>query len=83
MRAFLLVTELELAVEISVDYREISDLVAADEIETGIRRLMKEDDEARRKVTNTSKMGRMAVSENGSSFQAFTSLVVQLTTEAC
>lgn len=80
MNAFELVAELGLAVEIRVDYRsESGDMVLAEELERGIKRLMDGDDEVRRKVKEMSEKSRMAVMENGSSYASLTSLIENLT----
>ncbi|KDO77236.1 hypothetical protein CISIN_1g039408mg [Citrus sinensis] len=69
MNAFELVKELRLAVEIRLDYRDGrgSDLVSAEEIEWGLRRLMDGDDEVRKKVKEMREKSRTAVMEEGSS----------------
>ncbi|KAF2286762.1 hypothetical protein GH714_027993 [Hevea brasiliensis] len=82
MNAFQLVKELGLAVEIRVDFRnESGDLVLAEEVERGIKRLMDVDDEVRRKVKEMSKKSKMAVMENGSSHASLKSLIEKLTAE--
>ncbi|PON63504.1 UDP-glucuronosyl/UDP-glucosyltransferase [Parasponia andersonii] len=49
MNAFEMVKELGLAIEIRLDYREGSDLVLAEEVEKGIKRLMISDNEVKSK----------------------------------
>ena len=78
MNAFEMVKELGLAVEISLDYKEGSDLVRAEEVERGIKRLMDGEDEVRRKVKEMSTKSRMAVMENGSSYRSLGALIEEL-----
>ncbi|XP_022153677.1 anthocyanidin 3-O-glucosyltransferase 2-like [Momordica charantia] len=71
--AFELVVELGLAVEITIDYhndfcKEKARIVSAEEIESGIKRLMDEDNEIRKKVKAKSEECRKAILEGGSSF---------------
>ncbi|KAK1393400.1 Glycosyltransferase [Heracleum sosnowskyi] len=74
--AFQLVKELGLAVEIKLDYRkeyattEASVLVTAEEIERGIRCLMDEDGELRKKVTTMKDICRKATVKGGSSYNS-------------
>ncbi|KAH7843703.1 hypothetical protein Vadar_019774 [Vaccinium darrowii] len=79
MNAFQLVRELELAIEIKLDYRRDFSfdssnikLVTADEIENGIRKLMENEDKStegiKRKVQEMSKNSKIAVKEGGSSY---------------
>ncbi|KAI3756722.1 hypothetical protein L1987_56544 [Smallanthus sonchifolius] len=81
MNAFEMVVELGLAVGIKLDY--VKDLfvpeantvvVGAEEIESGIKRLM-EDNEVRRKVKEISEKSRAAVGERGSSYAAVGDLI--------
>uniref|UniRef100_A0A5B7CC84 UDP-glycosyltransferases domain-containing protein n=1 Tax=Davidia involucrata TaxID=16924 RepID=A0A5B7CC84_DAVIN len=81
MNAFEMVKELELAVEIRLDYREDSDLVLAEEVERGVRRLMDGDGEIRRKVKEMSEKSRKAVTENGSSLTSLGHLIEELKAE--
>ncbi|TXG48313.1 hypothetical protein EZV62_027607 [Acer yangbiense] len=79
MNAFQLVKELGLAVEIRLDYREGSDLVLAEELERGLRRLMDSGDVVRtKKVKEMKEKSRMALMENGSSYKSLQSLAKQL-----
>ncbi|KAK1557993.1 hypothetical protein Q3G72_035503 [Acer saccharum] len=79
MNAFQLVKELGLAVEIRLDYREGSDLVLAEELERGLRRLMDNGDVVRtKKVKEMKEKSRMALMENGSSYKSLQSLAKQL-----
>nr|ADV71363.1 glycosyltransferase GT03H24 [Pueraria montana var. lobata] len=79
MNAFQMVRELGLAVEIRVDYRVGGDLVLAEEVENGVRSLMKGCDEIRRKVKEMSDKCRDASIENGSSYNNLMSLIQELT----
>ncbi|KAI4338970.1 hypothetical protein MLD38_023967 [Melastoma candidum] len=81
--AFHLTRELGLAAEIRIDYRkefrmESKELVTADEIEGGIRELMEEGGEKRRKVKELSEICRGALKEGGSSYLAFGELISDL-----
>ncbi|XVF71123.1 hypothetical protein PTKIN_Ptkin12aG0010400 [Pterospermum kingtungense] len=73
LNAFQLVTELELAVEIKMDYRkdrlanEEIEIVKAETIERGIRCLMEQDSNIRRKVKKMSEKSRKALMDGGSS----------------
>lgn len=80
MNAFELVKELKLAVEIRLDYRESrgSDVVSAEEIERGLRRLMDGDDEVRKKVKQMREKSRTAVMEDGSSYKSLGSLIEKI-----
>ncbi|KAK4437414.1 UDP-glycosyltransferase 71E1 [Sesamum alatum] len=73
MNAFLLVKDLGVAVEIRMDYRRdlmggSNMIVKAEEIENGIRRLMQPQSEIRVNVEAMKLTSRMALVENGSSF---------------
>ncbi|XP_052189589.1 anthocyanidin 3-O-glucosyltransferase 2-like [Diospyros lotus] len=81
LNAFELVKELEVAVEIKLDYkrdfitRETTEVVRAEEIERGIRQLMGEDDGStsrrrRQKVREMSEKSRSSVREGGSSYKS-------------
>ncbi|KAG4114491.1 hypothetical protein ERO13_D12G048100v2 [Gossypium hirsutum] len=78
MNAFELVKELGLGVEIRLDYREDSDLVVAEELERGLRRLMDGEDEVKAKVREMEAKSRMALMENGSSYKSLTSLIQEI-----
>ena len=78
MNAFELVKELELAIEIRLDYREGSDLVMANEIERGIKSLMDCNNEVRTKVKEISMKSRMSMMENGSSYASMRALIQEL-----
>ncbi|KDP38845.1 hypothetical protein JCGZ_05002 [Jatropha curcas] len=67
--AFEMVIELGLAVEIKMDYRKESKIIInSDEIERGIRCLMEQDSEKRKKEKEMSERSRMALMEGGSSY---------------
>ncbi|KAG8650258.1 anthocyanidin 3-O-glucosyltransferase 1-like [Manihot esculenta] len=67
--AFQMVIELGLAVEIKMDYRNDSgEIVKCDQIERGIRCLMKHDSDRRKKVKEMSEKSRRALMEGGSSY---------------
>ncbi|KAF5472241.1 hypothetical protein F2P56_008977 [Juglans regia] len=78
MNAFQMVRELGLAMEITLDYRAGSDLVVADEVERGIKRLMDGDDEVRTKVKEMGQKSRKAMMENGSSYTSLGALIEEL-----
>ncbi|KAL4567442.1 hypothetical protein LXL04_023026 [Taraxacum kok-saghyz] len=81
INAFEMVVELGLAVEIKLDYKKdlfnneaYKEIVKAEEIESGIRRLM-EDDKVRTKVKEMSQKSRAAVMEGGSSYESVGCLI--------
>ncbi|KAK9059034.1 hypothetical protein SSX86_021653 [Deinandra increscens subsp. villosa] len=81
LNAFEMVLELGLAVEIKLDYKNDlfnpavkTIIVTADEIESGIRRVM-EDNLVRRKVKVMSEKSRSTIIEGGSSYTCFSSLI--------
>lgn len=80
LNAFEMVRELELSVEIRLDYRDgVSDLVCAEEVEKGVRILMgNEGGEVREKVKKMREMSKNALIENGSSFVGLGLLIQQL-----
>ncbi|KAI4302585.1 hypothetical protein MLD38_038311 [Melastoma candidum] len=67
--AFLMVKELGLSVEIRIDYNLNFNpmLVQAEDIEKGIREVMKEEGETRKRVKEMSEAGKKALQEHGSS----------------
>ncbi|KAI3519370.1 hypothetical protein L1887_08425 [Cichorium endivia] len=76
--AFQLVKELELAVEISLDYdctKKNQRLILADEIEKGIREVMDGDSQVRVKVREMKGKSRLALEEGGSSLASLRRLV--------
>ncbi|KAI4306621.1 hypothetical protein L6164_029882 [Bauhinia variegata] len=68
LNAFRMVRELELAIELRLDYRSGSDLVLAEEIEKGLRNLMCRDSQVYEKVQKMKGFARKAVLSCGSSF---------------
>ncbi|PON36936.1 UDP-glucuronosyl/UDP-glucosyltransferase [Parasponia andersonii] len=78
MNAFQMVKELGLSVEIRLDYWDGTDLVSAEEVETGIKTLMEGDDMLRAKVKGMREKCRMALTENGSSYESLGALVEEL-----
>ncbi|KAM7517920.1 hypothetical protein LguiB_016882 [Lonicera macranthoides] len=77
MNAFEMVVELKLGVEIKMDYRKeffgernTSVVVKAEEIETGIRKVMESESEQRKKVKEMKDKCRMAMMEGGSSYNS-------------
>ncbi|GMN60308.1 hypothetical protein TIFTF001_029407 [Ficus carica] len=70
MNAFEMVKELGLAVELTLDYREGNDLVSAEEVEKGIKRLMEGDEEVREKVKRMKEKCRMTLLRDGSSYES-------------
>ncbi|KAJ9169206.1 hypothetical protein P3X46_017418 [Hevea brasiliensis] len=67
--AFEMVTELELAVEIKMDYRNDSGVIVnCNEIERGIRSLMEHDSKKMKKVKEMSEKSRRALMDGGSSY---------------
>nr|ANW09828.1 UDP-glycosyltransferase 16 [Carthamus tinctorius] len=81
LNAFAMVVELGLAVEIKMDYKKDMfnpkaeiELVTADEIEGGIRRLMA-DETIRTRAKEMSEKSRAAVAEGGSSYASVGSLI--------
>ncbi|KAI3523889.1 hypothetical protein L1887_02371 [Cichorium endivia] len=85
LNAFKLVVELGIAAEIKIDYRsnmrpgsnEKEMLVTAAEIESGIKKLMS-DDEMRKKVKEMTEKSRFAVSEGGSSYASIGRFIDQV-----
>ncbi|TYI74640.1 hypothetical protein E1A91_D07G215800v1 [Gossypium mustelinum] len=71
MNAFTLVKELGLAVEIKMDYRKDGggevEIVKAETIERGIRRLMENDSDVRKRMKEMSDRSRKALMDGGSS----------------
>ncbi|XP_047944996.1 putative UDP-glucose flavonoid 3-O-glucosyltransferase 3 [Salvia hispanica] len=80
MNAFQLVRELEIAVEIKMDYRKDSPrLVAADRIEKGIRELMDLDNKIHANVKELKEKSKSALLENGSSSNFVRSFIENVT----
>ncbi|KAJ0775629.1 putative flavonol 3-O-glucosyltransferase [Helianthus annuus] len=84
LNAFEMVVELELAIDLKMDYKiDMFNpaanivIVTADEIENGITRLM-EDNNVRAKVKEISKVSRVTVAEGGSSYASVNYLVQEI-----
>ncbi|KAL9229424.1 hypothetical protein vseg_004890 [Gypsophila vaccaria] len=82
--AFTLVRELELAVEINLDYRwdfkKGIYLVTAKEIETGVQKVMDLDDQLRRKMRDMSEKSKKALeADGGSSYESLTRFISAIT----
>lgn len=74
--AFLLVKELGLAVEITMDYRKDNPvIVRAEDIERGIRCAMEHDSEVRMKVKEMSERSRKVLMDGGSSLSSLNRLI--------
>ncbi|KAL8478185.1 hypothetical protein ACS0TY_030176 [Phlomoides rotata] len=74
--AFQLVKELEIAVEIKMDYRKNSDvIVGGEKIKKAIKALMDRENEIRVKVNKLKERSRKVLVEGGSSFNFFGSLI--------
>ncbi|KAJ0027613.1 hypothetical protein Pint_36646 [Pistacia integerrima] len=72
--------ELELAVEIKLDYKkdissDSATIVSAKDIEKGIKKLMEGDSEVRKRMAEMSAKSRKAVMEGGSSFSSLGSFI--------
>nr|BAK55745.1 UDP-glucose glucosyltransferase [Gardenia jasminoides] len=78
LNAFQLVVELELSVEIALDYSSMDEnqaLVRAEKIETGIREVMKSDSEVRKKVKEMSYKSMTTMKQGGSSYESLGRLI--------
>lgn len=78
LNAFQLVKELGVGVEITMDYdekRENQEMVKAEIIEKGIRRLMDNENEARKRVKELSRKSKEAMEEGGSSYLALQNVI--------
>ena len=76
LNAFQIVKEIGLGMEIRLDYnKETSDLVHAQEIEDGIRRLMVDSDDIRKKRAEMKEKCRKALTEGGSSSSSIERLI--------
>ncbi|KAL3534662.1 hypothetical protein ACH5RR_003123 [Cinchona calisaya] len=80
INAFQLVRELELAVQLTLDYRVeyANNLLMAEEIEKSIRSLMNIENPIRKKVKEMKGMSRKAIENGGSSFISFGRLIEDL-----
>ncbi|GMI69088.1 UDP-glucosyl transferase 71B6 [Hibiscus trionum] len=78
LNAFSLVVELGLAVDIKMDYKNYGDeveIVKAEKIESGIRSLMEEDSEVRKRMKEMSEKSRKAMMDGGSSHSTLSRFV--------
>ena len=76
LNAFQIVKELGLGIETRLDYnKETSDLVHAQENEDGIRRLMVDNDDIRKKRAGMKEKCRKALTEGGSSSSSIERLI--------
>ncbi|KAL1346825.1 hypothetical protein AAHE18_08G213900 [Arachis hypogaea] len=75
LNAFRMVKEFGLAVEMRLDYRTGSDVIMADEIENGLKKLMDRDNVVHKKVKEMKNMARKAVLKGGSSFTSLGELI--------
>ncbi|KAL9674477.1 hypothetical protein QQ045_030749 [Rhodiola kirilowii] len=88
MNAFEVVKEMGIGVEISLDYRlemggkeaEGSGIISGEQIERGIRDVMQEDSEVRKKVKLMMEKSREAVVEGGSSYNFIQNFISDLRT---
>ncbi|XP_059651121.1 anthocyanidin 3-O-glucosyltransferase 2-like [Cornus florida] len=82
MNAFEMVKELGLAVEIKMDYSKDLNQVplTAEEIESGIRKVMTDDGEITKKVNDMKEKSREAMTEGGSSYISLGRLIKDLIT---
>ncbi|XP_012067792.1 UDP-glycosyltransferase 71K1 [Jatropha curcas] len=78
LNAFTMVKQLELAVELRLDYRLQCDIVKAEEVERALRCVMERDNEVRKKVQDMAVMARNAVMEGGSSFNSISEFLEDL-----
>ncbi|CAI9089783.1 OLC1v1024418C1 [Oldenlandia corymbosa var. corymbosa] len=81
VNAFLLVKDSGLAVEIKMDYRkevmrtEGVEIVSADVIENGLKKLMDHESEVRKKAKEMKEKSRLALTEGGSSYASLNSFL--------
>ncbi|WMV38588.1 hypothetical protein MTR67_031973 [Solanum verrucosum] len=82
MNAFQLVRDLEVAVELALDYRmhdsDHHDIVKAEEIEKAIRCIMNNENSPRKRVKDMREISRKALMEGGSSFISLGRFVVTI-----
>ncbi|KAF7830832.1 anthocyanidin 3-O-glucosyltransferase 2-like [Senna tora] len=81
--AFQVVRDLEMGVEISMDFNVMSEMgttfLSAEKIEKGIREVMEEESEVRKKVKEMSQICRKALMEGGSSYSYLGRLIDDIT----
>ncbi|GAB2228393.1 hypothetical protein Droror1_Dr00010231 [Drosera rotundifolia] len=81
--AFQLVKEMELAVELSLDYdNEGGKIVEADKVERAIRCLMEQVNDLRKRAKEAADQGRRALMEGGSSFISLGSFIRDVMVDA-
>ncbi|XP_065879683.1 anthocyanidin 3-O-glucosyltransferase 2-like [Euphorbia lathyris] len=78
LNAFSLVKELEMAVELKLDYRRNGE-IGKEEVEKGVRSLMEDSENERNKVKDMSKLARMVHLEGGSSFNSLSQFIRDVT----
>nr|XP_027096637.1 anthocyanidin 3-O-glucosyltransferase 2-like [Coffea arabica] len=81
LNAFQLVVELKLSVGITLDYLSTNKnqaLVRAEQIETGIRKVMESESEVRKKVKEISDKSRRSMKQGGSSYESLGSLISKM-----
>ncbi|KAG5623039.1 hypothetical protein H5410_008257 [Solanum commersonii] len=78
LNAFELVKELDLAVEITMDYRDGTTLVSSEEVAKGVKKLMDGDGEVRQKFKKMSEKCKDVWKENGSSSNFLGHLIDEL-----
>ncbi|XP_040941859.1 UDP-glycosyltransferase 71K1-like [Gossypium hirsutum] len=77
LNVFKMMKELELAVELRLDYEQlkVDDVVMADEIEKAVKQVMDERNEARKKVKEMAEIARKSIVSEGSSFLSIQRLI--------
>lgn len=79
VNAFELVKELKLAVEIDIGYRKDSGVVvSSQDIEKGIKEVMEQDSELRKRVKEMSHMSKKALVDDGSSYSSLDRFIDQI-----
>ncbi|XP_006363187.1 anthocyanidin 3-O-glucosyltransferase 2-like [Solanum tuberosum] len=78
LNAFELVKELDLAVEITMDYRDGTTLVSSEEVAKGVKKIMDGDGEVRQKFKKMSEKCKDVWKENGSSSNFLGHLIDEL-----
>ncbi|KAM3362748.1 UDP-glycosyltransferase 43 [Capsicum galapagoense] len=78
LNAFELVKELDLAVEITMDYRDGTTLVSSEEVADGIKKLMDGDSQVRQRFKKMSEKCKEVWKENGSSSNFLGHLINEL-----
>lgn len=78
LNAFELVKELGLAVDINIDAKDNQLVVNAEEIERGIRHVMKHDSDIRERVKEMSQQSKKALMDGGSSYSSLGRFIDQI-----